>query len=443
MKRYLTAALTASALAPFCVADVGTDTLIPVQNEVRFRMRADGTFYQVDSGPATRVNTTYYDSTGPDYRLTGSTPRWHGGDINSFAPENPGVTNTLINLISFGVVVPAASPASTGDIIVRFWNLDPTQCNATNGLFDTQIGGIRFNGVNLPTVTGGTIFFFDDIPIDDVFPTDGGLIFPTDTWGYTIELRNADNTPHALWTFGLATNLVNVADPTDPANCADPLNQPLVGSSFVQLGPPVSALYLRDADGNGRMTSGAAACPTPPSDIRTFGGACPGPVIANLYLKLDFDPPPVADAGPNITVTDNDNTGEETVTLDGSNSTDDTFIFNWTWTEGATELGTFSPTLSVSLPVGIHTITLTVEDEFGVTSTDDVIVTVNPAGGGGCACAGDFDNDGDRDITDLAILLSNFGRSDSPDNCSGNIDGDGDVDIGDLAIMLSGFGLPC
>lgn len=441
MKKYLTVALAASALAPFCVADVGADSLAAIESVVHMRMRADGTFYQVDPGADPRVNTTYYDCTGATYSLTTSTPRWHGGDINSFAPENAGATNTLVNLISFGVVVPVASPASTGDVIVRFWNLDPTQCNATNGLFDTQIGGIRFNGVNLGEVTGGTIFFFDDIPIDDVFPTDGGLIFPTDTWGYTIELRNADNTPHALWTFGFALNLVNVGTPSDPANCVDPLTQPLVGSSFVNA--TGDALYLRDANGDGKMTSGAAACPTPPSDIRGFGTACPARVTANLYLKLDFDPPPVANAGADITVTDNDNTGEETVTLDGSASTDDTFVADFFWTEGTTDLGSGSATLPVSFTVGTHTVTLTVEDEFGVTSTDEVLVTVNPAGGGGCACAGDFDNDGDRDISDLAVLLSNFGRSDSPDNCSGNIDGDGDVDIGDLAIMLSGFGLPC
>lgn len=442
MRKFFAAALTASALAPFCIADVETDSLLPVEYVVQMRMGADGAFHPVDGGgPTTRVNTTYYDSTGPDYRLTGTSPRWHGGDINSFAPENPGAVDTLINVISFGVVVPAANPASIGDIIVRFWTLDPTQCNATNGLFDTQIGGIRFNDVDLPEVTGGTIFFFNDVAIDDVFPADNGLIFPTADFGYTIELRNADDTPHALWTFGMASNLINVADPADPANCVDPLNQPLVGSSLVNATP--AALFLRDNDQNGIMTSGAAACPTPPSDIRGFAAGCPANVIANLYLKLDFDPPPVADAGADITVTDSDNTGEETVTLDGSNSTDDTFILDWVWTEGTTELGAFSPTLTLSLSVGVHTITLTVEDEFGVTSTDDVTVTVNPAGGGGCACAGDFDNDGDRDIADLAVMLSNFGRTDSPDSCSGNVDGDGDVDLADLTIMLSNFGLPC
>ncbi|GMU83660.1 MAG: hypothetical protein AMXMBFR47_35300 [Planctomycetota bacterium] len=56
-------------------------------------------------------------------------------------------------------------------------------------------------------------------------------------------------------------------------------------------------------------------------------------------------------------------------------------------------------------------------------------------------CLGDLDNDGDRDITDLAILLSQFGSTGG--TFAGDIDGDGDVDIGDLAQLLSVFGVPC
>lgn len=439
MKRSLAIVLCGCATASLATAQEMADDLLPIENAVRLRLNPDGSTTVISSRPTTRANTSYYDCTGADYRLTGTLPRWHGGDINSFAPENPGITDTLVNLLSFAVVVPVASPESTGDVIVRLWNVDPSQCNATNGLFDTQIGGVRFTDVTLPETTGGTIFFFDDIAIDDVFPDDNGLIIPTDTWGVTVMCINADDTPHTLWTFGFATNLVNVADPADPANCTDPLNQPIVGSSFVSATP--AALYLRDNDQNGVMTSGAAACPTPPSDIRTFNGACPAPVIANLYLRLAFDPPPVAAAGSDITVTDSDSSGSENVNLDGSASTDDSFIDSFTWSEGATEIG-IGAFLSATFAVGTHTVTLTVADEFGVTSTDTVTVTVN-AGGGGCPCTGDLDNNGLRDISDLALFLSNFGRSDSPGSCFGDFNGDGIVDISDLALILSNFGSGC
>jgi hypothetical protein len=438
MKRALVVGLCSGAALSSTFAQELYDSLEPIENVVRMRINRDGSVTEVAGGPSFRANSSYYDCTGADYRLTGSVPRWHGGDICSFAPENPGVVDTLINLLSFGVVVPSAQPETIGDVVVRLWNVDPSQCNPTNGLFDTQIGGVRFNDVTLPATTGGTIFFFNDIAIDDVFPADNGLIFPTDTWGVTVELRNADDTPHALWTFGFATNLVNPADPLDPANCVDPLNQPLVGSSFVNATP--AALYLRDADGNGVMTSGAAACPAPPSDIRTFAGACPAPVIANLYLALRFDPPPVAAAGPNQTVTDSDSSGDESVTLDGSASTDDTFIDTYTWTEGATEIG-LGASISATFTVGSHTVTLTVADEFGVTSTDDVTVTVNP-GGGGCPCAFDTNGSGTRDLGDLAALLSLFGSA-SSDPCIADSDGDGLIGLSELAALLALFGSPC
>ncbi|MCC6360179.1 MAG: hypothetical protein IT450_15655 [Phycisphaerales bacterium] len=61
------------------------------------------------------------------------------------------------------------------------------------------------------------------------------------------------------------------------------------------------------------------------------------------------------------------------------------------------------------------------------------------SGGGGCS--GDLDGDNDRDISDLAILLSQFGLTGG--TFSADVDTDGDVDISDLAIMLSVFGIPC
>jgi len=86
---------------------------------------------------------------------------------------------------------------------------------------------------------------------------------------------------------------------------------------------------------------------------------------------------PVADAGPNQTVSDNDGTGSETVTLDGSGSTDsDGTIVSYEWKEGESVVGT-GPTLSVDFGVGAHTVTLTVTDNDGVTDSDNVLITVN------------------------------------------------------------------
>ena len=61
-------------------------------------------------------------------------------------------------------------------------------------------------------------------------------------------------------------------------------------------------------------------------------------------------------------------------------------------------------------------------------------------GGGGCV--GDTDGDNDVDLTDLALLLSNFDAA-PPGPHVGDVDGDGDVDLTDLALLLSNFEGEC
>lgn len=81
--------------------------------------------------------------------------------------------------------------------------------------------------------------------------------------------------------------------------------------------------------------------------------------------------PVVADAGTDQTV---ECAGATTaVTLDGTASTGPATL-SYTWTEGATTLGT-GATLGVSLPVGLHTITLTVTSSGG--GSDDDTVQIN------------------------------------------------------------------
>jgi hypothetical protein len=109
---------------------------------------------------------------------------------------------------------------------------------------------------------------------------------------------------------------------------------------------------------------------------------------------------PIADAGTDITETDNDDNGFETIQLDASDSYDaDAIITSYVWTEGGTEIASGkTPTLNFN--VGMHTVLLTVTDNEGATATDTLIVEVRPKAN----YALDFSND----FNDEVIITSNL-----------------------------------
>ena len=97
---------------------------------------------------------------------------------------------------------------------------------------------------------------------------------------------------------------------------------------------------------------------------------------SNVQITVQPDVAPVANAGPDQVVTDNNCDGVESVTLNGSGSYDsDGSIVSWAWSEGATPLG-FGQTLAVTFAVGNQTVTLTVTDNGGLTATSNVQITV-------------------------------------------------------------------
>jgi hypothetical protein len=91
---------------------------------------------------------------------------------------------------------------------------------------------------------------------------------------------------------------------------------------------------------------------------------------------------PTASAGAPITVRDADGDGEEWVTLDGSGSKDaEGVIVVYIWTEVSAKKGQPEQIArgakpKVSLPVGVHNLTLTVYDTDGYSATSTVTVTV-------------------------------------------------------------------
>jgi uncharacterized protein YhjY with autotransporter beta-barrel domain len=104
---------------------------------------------------------------------------------------------------------------------------------------------------------------------------------------------------------------------------------------------------------------------------------------AEATITVGPTPPPtevpVSNAGPDQTLTDDDDDGFETVQLDGSQSTDDVAIVSYSWSEAGQEIATGAQPAPLSLPVGTHTIVLTVTDEDGLSDDDTVVITIGDA----------------------------------------------------------------
>ena len=97
--------------------------------------------------------------------------------------------------------------------------------------------------------------------------------------------------------------------------------------------------------------------------------------LSPFAIITALDRAPTADAGPAQTVEATSAAGA-TVTLSGTGTDPDAGdVLSFQWTEGATELGT-SAHLTVVLPLGVHSVVLTVADGRGESATATTSVTV-------------------------------------------------------------------
>jgi hypothetical protein len=108
------------------------------------------------------------------------------------------------------------------------------------------------------------------------------------------------------------------------------------------------------------------------------GGLTDTDTVVITVNESGTNQPPIANAGPDQTVTDADGNGSEQVTLNGSGSSDPGgAIQSYVWSEGGAQIATgMNPTVTPAL--GQHTISLMVTDNGGLTDTDTVMITINP-----------------------------------------------------------------
>ncbi|MFZ4573078.1 MAG: hypothetical protein ACOYN0_01695 [Phycisphaerales bacterium] len=263
------------------------------------------------------------------------------------------------------------------------------------------------------------------------------LNHPTDNWLYAVNCGANGCPPNGGWTrfsnlqadsslFGVCLTgcrlrgdwMIRVT--TDPVNCPPPDGACCFGTFGCAI---LSQTNCQNAGGTWR--GGGTTCGV--QNAGQWSGCIAPPNQA-----------PTADAGADQTVTDSDNSGGEVVVVDASASTDtDGIIQNYRWLEGTTVLQDGPAFLSVTLPVGVHTLRVIATDDDGATDDDTVQVTVL-AGGPQCdwrvdGCYADFNNDGGIDGDDVIAF---FGAWDSNGPCA-DVDGSSGVD-GDDVIAFFG-----
>jgi hypothetical protein len=130
--------------------------------------------------PGTRGELFYYSNFQPGYFNTGSTPRWHTGDVIQLDP--PGVTNALVDTVRIGIV-PTLGPAQEFDVVVTFYDdFDGHSAPARLGVFQSD----RRFFFNTGPIDSGFIYLFElDL---SAFPG-GGITLPDDSVG--VEVINA------------------------------------------------------------------------------------------------------------------------------------------------------------------------------------------------------------------------------------------------------------
>ncbi len=281
------------------------------------------------------------------------------------------VTYTLTPTRAGAVTTEIRVSASTDDAEERAGGSVILTSSDLEFVFDRvgdQTVGMRFNGVDIPqgaTILKATVQFEVDEPntvdtdlIIQGEAADDATTFTSVKWSITSRPRTMAAVP---WS-PIAWETKHEAGPDQETPNIASVIQEIVGQQGWSNGNSLVIII----SGTGERTA------------KSFDGkqSAAAPLLTVEYTADSTNQAPVANAGPDQTVTDSDNSGSEQVTLNGTLSTDDGTIVLYEWSDDFGDPIANGSGPTPALIVGVHTITLTVTDSGGLTSSDVVTITV-------------------------------------------------------------------
>jgi hypothetical protein len=314
------------------------------------------------------------DSSAP-YSRSYALPANGAYTLTAVATDDQGAT-TASSAVSITVGVTATTTSarinsSMNDVEERSNGSVYTNSSDIELVYDgsNQTVGLRFVGLNIPqgaNITSANIQFTCD---------------ETNSGTTNLLIRGHDTNNSSAFT----TSSYNVSSRSKTS--ASVSWSPSAWNSVGQAGsaqrtPDISAVIQEIVNRSGYGSSSAITILITGTGERTaesYDGSSSRAALLTVEYTTGGAPvnaAPVANAGTNQSVMDDDGNGGETVYFNGSSSYDsDGSIASYVWKEGSSQIGT-GATFSKWLTVGTHNITLTVTDNDGASDTDQMTVTV-------------------------------------------------------------------
>ena len=360
------------------IADAGDDFVLPADSQGNAKIILDGTgSYDPEGDPLQYLWTWTYNFQDFNSVLARPTLTLPVGQYTFNLEVSDGVTTSDPNSVMVSVVSsgrpPVADAGSNQTIVLTSGSYATVQLDGSGSTdpdgdslqytWTWQIGSTPYSSIGIAPQIQLPI----GIHVISLVVYDGIYYSSTDTVTITVKAENRAPVADAGPDQTVSTLAGTMASVTlDGSGSTDPDGDTLT--------------YTWQWVANSTLNQVSGVNPTISLEVGTYNitllvsdGALSDTDVVTITVNEVQNQPPVADAGPDQTVTTSGTTAN--VTLDGSGSYDpDGAIiqYYWAWTGGSAS--GVSPT--VSLAVGIHSIRLHVYDGIDYSTTDTVVITV-------------------------------------------------------------------